>query len=276
MTTRPGQRYSADEDQFIRLHYPKRGHKWVAEKLGRSPGSVWSRAKRLGIQFGEIDGWTRVTTLAQATGQLHNAVWLRAKREGVLRRVGAPKAKRGKARAAVVPNSWADSYLAEHQALRHGEHLLEHAGWLTLEDAAKVLRVAKSTVNRAAHGKGLLAPLLEDVRKARAASGNRKGQWLLEPYGVNAVARELDRQRALARGWVSTKSLAIEHGVEQHYAATIGKREFGGELLFVHGRQMCFVSPEAARLMRRRFSEGVTPGRRRGRPRKHPELRRAA
>src|SRR5690606_23921828 len=132
--------------------------------------------------------------------------------------------KARRSRAALVPNAWADAYLEERRALEQGGELVEAGAWLTVRQAAGVLRVAYSTVQRAVHGRGALVPLLEDVRTARAASGNHKTQWLLEPYGVDAAARELDRQRALAREWVSTKSLAIEAGVTQSYAADIGKK----------------------------------------------------
>lgn len=271
----PFRRYTPQEDDYIRKWLPTRGYTLVAKKLRRSAGGVWARAKRLGVTFGDIEGWTRTKALAAATHQSQSAVWNRAKSEGVLRQVG-PKTGGQRSRAALVPNKWADAYLAEHQTLSAGEQLAEAAGWLTLGEVAAIWRIGKSTVNRAANGKGYLAPLIANIRKARAPSGNRKGQWLLEPYGVERVARELDRQRAQARAWISTKSLAIEAGVKQTYAADIGKREFGGELLFVHGRLMCFVPPEAAERMRWRFAEGVTPGKRLGRPKKQPELRRAA
>src|SRR5690606_697666 len=132
--------YTPQEDEYIRRWVPTRGYTLVAKKLGRSRGGVWHRAKKLGVKFGEIEGWTRTKDLAAATHQSQSAVWFRAKREGVLRQVG-PKSGGQRSRAALVPNKWADAILAEYQQLAAGESLAETAGWLTLDEVAAIWRI---------------------------------------------------------------------------------------------------------------------------------------
>src|SRR5690606_6565737 len=105
---------------------------------------------------------------------------------------------------------------------------------------------------------------------------NANGIWLMHPDDAREIADRLEADRQAAKTLVSTKSLAVETGVKQSYAADIGRREFDGQLLFIHGRLMCHVTPSAAEVMRQRFKDGITPGKVRGRPKSPTEVRRAA
>lgn len=252
--TRSYLRYTLEEDEFITRHLPKKGHRWVAAQLGRTPGSVWSRSERLGVKFGDVPGWTRVSLVADAVGVSRSAMHERAKSERVLFRYGYPGVKARRSKAALVPNAWADAILAEHEELLRGAEL-EASGWLTVPQAARLLKVGKSTVQRAvADNRGALAPLIADVQKARTHSNNHTPRWLLEPYGVQEAARELSRQRELARAWVSTKSIAVETGRSRYHVTSTAMREYGGRNLFVRGGLSCFVSPAAADAMRERLT----------------------
>lgn len=252
--TRSYRRYTPEEDEFITKHLPKRGHAWVATRLHRSAGSVWARAKRLGVRFGDLPGWTRVYEVADAIGCTRSAIYDRAKRERALFRYGRPGATAKRSKAALVPNSWADAILEEHEDLRRGAEL-EAAGWITVPQAADLLGVGVSTVQRAVvDRRGLLAPLLLGVERARTRSGNHHPRWLLEPYGVKEAARELDSQRRLARRWVATKTIAVESGRANSTVTVMAVREYGGRLLFVRGGLSCFVPPAEAVAMRERLS----------------------
>lgn len=248
-------RYTPEEDEFIARHLPRKGHKWVAAKLGRSEGSVWARAsKRLGVRFGDVPGWTRAHEVADAIGVSRSTVWDRAKREGVLYRYGPPGAREPRSRAALVPDKWADAILAEYEELRRGAELAA-AGWYTVPETARLLKVGVSTVQRAvADGRGVLAPLFEGVERAQAKSGNNRPRWLLEPYGVQAVAREVTRQRELARRLVTAKSIAADTGRSKATVTTMAMREYGGVLLLVRGGLTCHVTPTAASAMLERLS----------------------
>ncbi|MBS1911014.1 MAG: HTH domain-containing protein [Bacteroidetes bacterium] len=50
--------WTADEDAFLRKHYPREGARYVAEKLGRPKGGVNERAAALGIRSLAIRPWT--------------------------------------------------------------------------------------------------------------------------------------------------------------------------------------------------------------------------
>lgn len=257
-------RYTRAECDFITRHIPYSGHKWVAAQLNRPAQSVWAKGKKLGVTFGDLPGWSRVAHVAKALDVTASAVHTRAKREGVLRvikttRLTQPTTKAGRQRgadqargrkAALVPNEWADSLLAERERQLDGDTF----DWVTVKDAAAMWRVGYATANRGANGIGLLAPLVDPIRKVRASSGNHRGQWLLEPFGVHEVARELESQRRLARQWVSAKSIALDLDANRCRVAEVARERFGGRLLFVKGRLMCFVSPAQAVRLREYLS----------------------
>ncbi|MFA5594869.1 MAG: hypothetical protein WDA15_06270 [Trueperaceae bacterium] len=255
------------EHDLIEKEYPRRGRHWIAKRIGRSPDVVHAYARRHGLELGDVPNHVRINELAELTGQRPHSVWQRAKTEGVLRRFKADTKARNTI-AAVVPIEWADAYAAEITTRAAGEELRETDGWLTTYQLTDLWKVGKGTVLRGLNGKGVLAPLLEDARTTRGLSAAPSGRWLMHPSDAQRIAERLDADRQKAKRLISTKSIAIEENVMQSYAADIG-RELGGELLFVHGRLMCHVTPQVAKAMRRRFREtkGLTP--RTPRPNKH-------
>lgn len=268
------------EHDYIRRVLPTHGPKHVARKIGRSPQTVWAYGQRHGIEFGDVAGYIRLAGLENATGVNYHMLYQRAESDGVLKRLGN-KNSGSRGHAVLVPQSWADSMIAECNAKQQADELLEQAGWLTLPDCVRTWKVGKSTILRGLKGTGILGRLLEEenVRAARASGPTRDGMWIVEPYGAERVRRRLEHDRERARQLVSTKSLSVEAGVQQAYVAELG-RELGGELLFVHGRFMCHVTPEVAEVLRARFRDGLTPGKRNGRPPgskdRHPRRRRSA
>lgn len=240
------------DHDYIASRLPVKGHTWVAKRLGLPPARVWKYADRHHIRFADIPGWTRTTTLAKAANQDAATVWNRARREGIMRRVGPPRAK-GHARACLVPNKWADQYLAEIDAKRDGDDLQNHEGWLTVPAVMRMWRVGRGTILRGLNGEGVLAPLLADARTARGSSHSKRGKWLVHPADAERIAAHLDADRRKARTMIATKSIAVECRVSQSRAADIGK-ELGGELLFVHGRHMRHVTRATAQVMRARFA----------------------
>lgn len=240
------------EHEMIEREYPRRGRHWIAKKLGRSPDVVHAYARKHGLELGDVPGWIRVSELARLLGRETHIVHQRAKGDGVIRRFRAATRARGTI-AAVVPQAWADAYAREITARLAGEELRDRAGWLTTPELVRLWRVGKGTILRGLNGDGVLAPLLEGARTARGMEGSQGGAWLVHPDDAERIRGRLDADRVKAKTLVSTKSIAIEAGVMQAYAAGVG-RELGGELLFVNGRHMCHVTPQVAEAMLRRFT----------------------
>lgn len=247
------------EHEMIEREYPRRGRHWIAKRIGRSPGVVHAYARRHGLELGDVPNHVRINELAELTGQRPHSIWQRAKTEGVLRRFKADTKTRNTF-AAVVPIEWADAYAEEVTTREENEALRESDGWLTTNELVDLWKVGKGTVLRGLNGKGVLANLIQGARTARGLGATRDGRWLMHPSDAQRIAERLNADRAKAKRLVSTKSIAIEENVMQSYAADVG-REHGGELLFVHGRLMCHVTPQAAKAMRRRFrqNKGIEP-----------------
>lgn len=254
------------EHELIEREYPRKGRHWVAKRIGRSPDVVHAYARKHGLELGDMPGWIRVSELARLLGLEAPTVHQRAEAEGVIRRIRAATKTRGTI-AAVVPQEWADAYSQEITSRLAGEELRDRAGWLSTPELVRLWKVGKSTILRGLNGQGVLADLLKDVRTARGMEGAKGGLWLVHPHDAERIRARLEADRAKAKTLVSTKSLAVECGVKQGYAATIG-RDLGGELLFVHGRLMCHVTPQVAEAMRQRFLESKGPAPRPFKPRK--------
>lgn len=247
------------EHEMIEREYPRRGRHWIAKKTGRSPDVIHAYARRHGLELGDMPGWIRVSELAHLLDLDPPTVHQRAEAEGVIRRIRAATKRRATI-AAVVPQEWADAYSHEITTRLDGEALRENEGWLTTYELVDLWKVGKGTVLRGLNGKGVLAPFLDGARAARGLGAVKGGRWLMHPGDAQRIAERLDADRRKAKRLVSTKSIAIEENVMQSYAADVGK-ELGGELLFVHGRLMCHVTPRVAKLMRRRFrqNKGIEP-----------------
>lgn len=245
--------YTEEEDRIITADFPLYGAHTVARKLGRPVEGVRARARRLGVRFGDLPGWTRIGTLAAATNHPTAAVYHRAKTEGVLR-VLRPHASHHRGRAALVPNKWADKLMTELEDLREARELLDNTGWLTTEACARLWRVHKSTVAKALTGKGTLARHLQSVRKRRAiATGTGGwGAWAIHPWDAEDVRRALDAERARAKTMVSAKALALELGIRDTAMPAIAAR-YGGEKLLAYGGSRWFVTHEAAAVIRARY-----------------------
>lgn len=250
--------WTQEEEDYVFRYLPRHGHHLVAQKLGRSPAAVHSFASRRGVFHGDLPGYVRVAGLARRAGTSYAHVYQRAVADGVTHQLGNPKLG-PRARPVLVPETWADQFLAELDAKEAGDELIDEAGWLTVTDLTRAWAVGKSTILRGLNGTGVVAQLLEqeNVRTGQASGYHRTGKWIVEPHGAERVRRRLEHDRNRARELISTKSISVEAGVSQTYAADVG-RELGGELLFVHGRWMCHVTPEVADMMRARFRKGKT------------------
>lgn len=239
-------------DAFIERYLPSKGPAWVAERIGTTPGNVSAWGRRRGVSVGDVRGYRLLTEVAAEAQTLFSNAWTIAQREGVLVRVGAKSNRR--ASRCLVPDAWAREFIAMHQTKVANADLRE-AGWLMTNEVMRSLKVGRGTVIRAATGTGVLGGLFTElgVSVAKARAIGKGGTLLLfEPRGVDRVRSRLEADRRKAKTMVSTKSLSVEFSVAQSTAADMGKR-MGGELLFVHGRLMCHVTPEVAEAMRERF-----------------------
>jgi hypothetical protein len=179
-------KYSPEEITFLERWYALRGPKWCAARLNRKPETVHAKAKKLGLTFGDVPGWVRTIHLANAIGVGNTTVYNAASAQGVLRVVGTG------AKAALVPEKWADAYLKKYEAWAEGEQA-RAAGYLTTGEARAVLSIGKSTILRAISQapESYLAPYFRHVRSVRGY----RGRLLLNPHDIETVRKQLEAQR---------------------------------------------------------------------------------
>lgn len=236
-----------DHHDYIVKKVPRYGASWVARKLGLPMANVWQYANRRGVRFGEIPGWVRITEAAARAGVSLSFAHHVAKRDGAYRLIGDPR-KNSRSKLVIVPEAWADRFAVDRAARREADEARE-AGYLTVDELKDMWRVGRGTIIRGVAGKGCLAPHLETARIVRG-TGTSRGTIYVNPHDAERIRKALEDGRAKARRLVSTKSLAIELGIQQSYAADLG-REAGGEIILFGGRLACFVTPEAADRIRR-------------------------
>lgn len=232
----------SDHHDYILKKVPRYGASWVARKLGLRMQNVWQYANRRGVRFGEIPGWVKISEAASRAGVSLSFAHHVAKRDGAYRRIGDPS-KNSRSKLVIVPETWADAFARERAARREADEARD-AGYLTVDELKELWRVGRGTIIRGVAGRGCLAPHLETARIVRG-SGTSSGTIYVNPHDAERIRSRLEKDRERARQLVSTKSLAIELGIQQSYAADLG-REAGGEIILVGGRLGCFVTPEAA------------------------------
>lgn len=118
---------SEREVRYLLAYYPTAGPNVVAKYLGVSRTTVTQLGRRYGVDsFTPPAGHIPLRELVIDLDVTHRAVWEKAKKAGVLKTRG----KRGNAaRAAFVPEWWADEYRASQPEFSDEE--LVAAGWLT-------------------------------------------------------------------------------------------------------------------------------------------------
>ncbi|MFC4426277.1 hypothetical protein [Deinococcus navajonensis] len=109
-----GKGWTAERVAWLTAHYPRLGHKRCAELLGTTPTAVHAKAAKLGLRFGEVDGYQLLNDLASLLGFEYRNLIVRAQRAGVLTFPGTVKDQQRRSKA-MVPEWWAEQIADERQ-----------------------------------------------------------------------------------------------------------------------------------------------------------------
>ena len=185
--SKPGRkhkRYTEKEDGFLLRNYPTMGAKWCAKRTKRTPKSIWARARRLGISFGDVEGKVTAAELANETTISVRSVQRIMKSRQVCEKIGITT---GSGSRLVVADEWAADFLEEQRKKAEAETL----GYLNSKQACEVLGISYGTLRRGLKGEGLYG---EDISKIRTLSGKR-GRALYNPGDVHAVQRKIKQTK---------------------------------------------------------------------------------
>jgi transposase-like protein len=184
---RRGRPWTERDLRILRARYGAHGATALARVLDRSPGSVRSKASALGLQYGAISTGISIADVASAAGVSRTSARKAARRADVLRSMGdALRAVH------VVPEEWAEEYIASVEARRAARPLLDHHYDVT--KVASLFGVTTDTLYRWLKGVGVGASVLENVRRHRAP-GDTGGKWLFNPYDIELALREYRRRQ---------------------------------------------------------------------------------
>lgn len=210
--------------RYLLTYYPRMGPSHVAEKLGVSTTTVIQFGREYGVDsYTPPAGHTTVTDVAIDAGVTYRAVWEKADKDGVLARRGK---RRGGARSASVPLSWAREYLAAMP--EHTDAELIAAGWLSTPMFAEYIGVDETQarkylgrLQRERDGEAVVVPYPATYfahARIRLARGESMGGYKHMVYGPDVEegrARwEADRHRASQLH--DMRALAAMEGIDPH------------------------------------------------------------
>lgn len=109
-----GKGWTPERIQWLEKHYSRLGHHRCGELLGIDAKTVHARATRMGLRFGEVDGYTLLGDVAGLLEHDFAVLYSRAKRAGVLTYPGTVMDYAMK-RKAMVPDWWVEQIAAERQ-----------------------------------------------------------------------------------------------------------------------------------------------------------------
>jgi hypothetical protein len=235
-----GYGWTAEQTDFLRKHYGKKGPTWVGKRVGKSKATTYKKACSLGIGFGDVPGYVLASEVARVAGATTSNIIQLGGNAGVLKVVGS-KARDAvpQTRRALVKQAWADAYLRD----REEREANEAAGYLTTQEVLGILRIGFGTLQRAVTGGSgsYLAGVLGSVRRVRGT----RNRYLFNPHDIEAARSRLEADRVKARGMVSVKSIVVDSGLRQplvhHYFKGCVKHR-----ALVGGRIQVFVRPEDA------------------------------
>lgn len=114
-----GTGWTPAREAWLTKHFALLGHVVAAQQLGIAPEAVWAKAKRLGLKFGEVPGFTLLMPVAERIAALHGSeagmvypsLWARARKAGVMQY--APGDAQKQSRRPLVPLDWAEGVILE-------------------------------------------------------------------------------------------------------------------------------------------------------------------
>lgn len=238
-----------DQAAFASKHLPRRGARWVAQRLGLPHKSLWRWATNRGIRFAQSDHTLTITEVAARAGISHTGVLYAARQARVLMQVG-PR-PRGQGTRRIVPTKWGEAFITERQAIAAAAELID-VGWLDLNRAAATLGLHRTTLHKAlTGGGGRYATQLQAIERRTARDPNTgRAKTILDPRGVDALRRQLDNERARARAMVTVKSIAVDLGIRLNTADSLAHRHCSPQLLLVGRQPLLHITPVEADLLR--------------------------
>jgi hypothetical protein len=120
-----GRKLTQGAKDWLERNYPLFGHVRCAEALGYTGNKakvVWSWGKKLGLEYGSVDGYlllTEVVKLMDGNHHRYTQLWSKAKRAGVLRYPPGSKGRQTQ-RKAMVPIEWLEATNDEYTPAENG------------------------------------------------------------------------------------------------------------------------------------------------------------
>jgi hypothetical protein len=97
--------------KWLEAHYELLGAATCARLLNVTPGCVYTRARKIGLRWGDVPDRILLTDLTTLTGISYTNAYRLAREAGVLKTAGVTRHRRTKAS---VPVAWADSIAAKY------------------------------------------------------------------------------------------------------------------------------------------------------------------
>jgi hypothetical protein len=142
-----GRFWSPERVAWLKKHYPALGHRRAAELLKMDASAVHAKARKLGLEVGDVAGYQRLTDVAKLVERDYVTLWNRAVRAGVLTYPAGIKSQQKRSHA-LVPDAWIESVLSEWQPPTPDD--------VALADLRAELKLSKTQAQRLTSGAAYL------------------------------------------------------------------------------------------------------------------------
>lgn len=185
------------ETAYLLRGYPRHGARHLQRnKLRhRSLCSIRAKAFALGIQVGDLEGYTQAAALDALLGLARGSTKRSAQRRGVGRLLGG---RRGQPTRGfyVVPNAWADAWVARTQARQEADALVD--SWYTAEQMARFFAVPLHIVYKTLTESTRLSDIFADI-EVRRCSRRHYGRHLFNPWQTEAILADMRKGTMLSK-----------------------------------------------------------------------------
>lgn len=118
-----GKGWTPERSRWLEKHYGRLGHHRCGELLGVNSSAVHAKATKLGLRYGEVDGYTLPVDVAELLLRDYVMLYSRAERAKVLTFPGTTAGQEYR-RKAMVPDWWVEQIADEIQPPEPGDVLL--------------------------------------------------------------------------------------------------------------------------------------------------------
>ena len=234
-----GSGWTPAREAWLREHFALLGHQVAAQHLGTAPGTVWAKARRLKLKFGEVPGFTLLMPVAERIAALHGTepskiypnLWARARKAGIMQYAPGDTGKQS--RRPLVPVEWAEGVILERTppsssdmslrelrsrlglSLTQATRLVQHTYLRTVTGQQPSLHLSR------AEGEALMASHVGQERQpSPGKAGLRAALELAGPEGHTET--ELKKALGVSRAAVRQhlRHLAAAGDVECHRSGT--------------------------------------------------------